>query len=235
MHERLQGYPHRLLLFRFVLHNARRTIANRENMRFERSRLYGIVRRMFQRLGQLFAQKGLLEQAADIFYLTVTEVFGFVEGAAATLDLKSLIVLRQAEYARLEQLHLKDRILTTGIPYLSPIEELGTAGAGSNSLQGSGCSSGVAEGVARVVLSAAAAPTGGDYILVARATDPGWIFLMIGSKGIVVERGSLLSHTAIIGRELGIPTIVGVKDATRLIPDGARLTIDGKTGVIRWQ
>ena len=58
---------------------------------------------------------------------------------------------------------------------------------------------------------------------------------MIGSRGIVVERGSLLSHTAIIGRELGIPTIVGVKDATRLIPDGALLTIDGKTGTIRWR
>jgi phosphohistidine swiveling domain-containing protein len=218
-----------------VLINARRAIANRENMRFERSRLYGIVRRMFQHLGQLFAQKGLMAEASDIFYLTMDEVFGFVEGAATTLDLKSLIALRQAEYARLEQLHLKDRILTTGIPYLSPLEELGTAAAEGNSLQGTGCSSGVAEGVARVVLSATEAPTGGEYIIVARATDPGWVFLMIGSKGIVVERGSLLSHTAIIGRELGIPTIVGVRDATRLIPDGALLTMDGKTGVIRWR
>ena len=235
MHERLQGSLLKRLLFRFVLQNARRAIANRENMRFDRSRVYGLVRRMFQRLGKLFAQKGVLEQSSDIFYLTVAEVFGFVEGAALTLDLKSLVALRKAEYARFAGLHLKNRLLTTGLPYLSPLEELEKGLSTGNTLQGTGCSSGVAEGVARVVLSAAAAPAGGEYILVAQATDPGWVFLMIGSKGIVVERGSLLSHTAIIGRELGIPTIVGVKDATRLIPDGALLTIDGKTGTIRWR
>ena len=112
------------LLFRFVLHNARRAIANRENMRFDRSRVYGLVRRMFQRLGKLFAQKGVLEQASDIFYLTVAEVFGWVEGAALTVDLKSLVALRKAEYARFAELHLKNRLLTTGLPYLSPLEEL---------------------------------------------------------------------------------------------------------------
>jgi phosphohistidine swiveling domain-containing protein len=235
MDESLEGFPLRRLLFRFVLRNSRRAIANRENMRFERSRVYGLVRRMFQRLGQLFAQKGVLERASDIFYLTVAEVFGFVEGAALTVDLKSLVALRQAEYAKFAEVHLKNRILTTGIPYLSSLEELEKPIPTGNTLQGTGCSSGVAEGVARVVLSASTAPAGGEYILVAQATDPGWVFLMIGSKGIVVERGSLLSHTAIIGRELGIPTIVSVKDATRIIPDGARLTIDGKTGIIRWQ
>jgi pyruvate,water dikinase len=71
-------------------------------------------------------------------------------------------------------------------------------------------------------------------ILIARSTDPGWVFLMLCSKGIVVEKGSVLSHTAIIGRELGIPTIVGVKNATRIIPTGSQIRIDGGKGVIRW-
>jgi pyruvate,water dikinase len=57
---------------------------------------------------------------------------------------------------------------------------------------------------------------------------------MIASAGIVVEKGSLLSHTAIIGRELGIPTVVGAKGATRFIPDGAAITLDGTTGEVRW-
>ena len=57
---------------------------------------------------------------------------------------------------------------------------------------------------------------------------------MMSSAGIVVERGSPLSHTAIIGRELGIPTVVGATDATRLIPDGAPLRIDGGSGDVRW-
>ncbi len=58
---------------------------------------------------------------------------------------------------------------------------------------------------------------------------------MISSKGIVVERGSVLSHTAIIGRELGIPTIVGVKDATKRISNGAEILINGSTGVVQCQ
>jgi pyruvate,water dikinase len=57
---------------------------------------------------------------------------------------------------------------------------------------------------------------------------------MTRSSGLVVEKGSVLSHTAIIGRELGIPTVVGVSGATRRIPDGAALTIDGGTGAVRW-
>jgi len=72
-------------------------------------------------------------------------------------------------------------------------------------------------------------------IIIAEMTDPGWVFLMMRAKGLVVERGSVLSHTAIIGRELGIPTIVAVKDATKRIPDGSEIFIDGSTGEIRWQ
>ena len=63
-------------------------------------------------------------------------------------------------------------------------------------------------------------------------TDPGWVFLMTISKGLIVEKGSVLSHTAIIGRELGIPTIVGVKNATKLIKDGDLIEINGDTGSI---
>jgi pyruvate,water dikinase len=57
---------------------------------------------------------------------------------------------------------------------------------------------------------------------------------MMSAAGLVAERGSPLSHTAIIGRELGIPTVVGVEGATARIPDGARLTIDGSTGDVQW-
>ncbi|MDH3443981.1 MAG: PEP-utilizing enzyme, partial [Deltaproteobacteria bacterium] len=100
---------------------------------------------------------------------------------------------------------------------------------------GTGCSSGTARGTACVVLDPQSNINGGDHILVACSTDPGWVFLMLSAKGIISEKGSVLSHTAIIGRELGIPTIVGVKDATKLIPDGAHLSINGSTGEIQWE
>jgi pyruvate,water dikinase len=70
-------------------------------------------------------------------------------------------------------------------------------------------------------------------ILVSPMTDPGWVFLMVAAGGLVVERGSLLSHTAIIGRELGIPTVVGVANATRRIKDGDLIELDGQAGTVR--
>ena len=70
-------------------------------------------------------------------------------------------------------------------------------------------------------------------ILVAKETDPGWLALMMAAKGMVVERGSLVSHTAISGRLLGIPTVVAVPGAMRAIPDGAWVELDGDAGTIR--
>ena len=227
--------PFKYLTFRFVLRNARLAIANRENMRFARSRLYGIVRRLFRRMGELFEKKGLLQSASDIYYLTVEEVFAFVQGTAVTQNLKALVELRKAEYSEFAQRAPKERIETQGIPYLSSFSQTKARNQASKTLRGIGCSSGVAEGIARVILSPNSQMASGNNILVARSTDPGWVFLMISSKGIVVEKGSVLSHTAIIGRELGIPTIVGVKDATKLIQDGTRISINGSIGEIRWQ
>ena len=69
-------------------------------------------------------------------------------------------------------------------------------------------------------------------ILVARHTDPGWIAVFSNASAIVVERGSLLSHSAIVARELGIPCVVGLKGATDWIADGETLRVDGATGTV---
>jgi rifampicin phosphotransferase len=69
-------------------------------------------------------------------------------------------------------------------------------------------------------------------IVVTRQTDPGWACVFFLAKGLVVERGGMLSHGAIIARELGIPAVVGVRDATRRIASGSRLSIDGGRGVV---
>lgn len=101
-------------------------------------------------------------------------------------------------------------------------------------LHGLGSSSGVVRGLARVLLDPTAdADECRDRILVARETDPGWLYLMMAARGIVVERGSLLSHTAITGRLLGIPTVVAVPGATTAIPDNALIELDGATGTVR--
>jgi pyruvate,water dikinase len=70
-------------------------------------------------------------------------------------------------------------------------------------------------------------------ILVARQTDPGWgpVFFLI--KGLVLERGGMLSHGAIIAREYGIPTVLGINNATRLIPSGSTVSVAGDLGLVR--
>jgi pyruvate,water dikinase len=72
-----------------------------------------------------------------------------------------------------------------------------------------------------------------DRILVTKTTDPGWVFLITLAKGIITEKGSLLSHTAIISRELGIPSIVGVKNITRILKTGDVVKMNGNTGEIK--
>jgi rifampicin phosphotransferase len=101
-------------------------------------------------------------------------------------------------------------------------------------LLGLASSNGTARGAARVVLDpSVAAETCQGRILVARETDPGWLFLMLGAKAMVVERGTLLSHTAITGRLLGIPTVVAVAGATSRIADGVEIEVDGTAGTVR--
>ncbi|GII61341.1 hypothetical protein Skr01_14260 [Sphaerisporangium krabiense] len=118
----------------------------------------------------------------------------------------------------------------------------GTPGGGSGSgggaavvdLRGLPSSRGVVRGEARVVLDPSISPEScRDRIIVAKETDPGWLFLMMAARGMVVERGTLLSHTAITGRLLGIPTVVSVPNATTLIQDGARIEVDGAEGTVR--
>ncbi|PYM07078.1 MAG: hypothetical protein DMD82_06690 [Candidatus Rokuibacteriota bacterium] len=229
------GGPLRRLAYHWVLRNTRLAIANRENMRFARTRLFGIVKRLFRRMAERFVARGLIERVDDLHYLTVEEVFEAATGPGAR-DLRALVAARRAEYAVFARHSPPERIITGGAsrPAVDPAPAPARGEAATRMLRGIGCSSGKAEARARVVTDPSQPIPGGDHILVARSTDPGWLFLMVSSKGIVVEKGSVLSHTAIIGRELGIPTIVGVKEATVRIADGDRIAIDGSTGEIRW-
>jgi len=225
--------PFKRGLFAFVLRNARLSVAHRENMRFARSRLFGIARRLFGRMADLFVDQGLLERRGDFYYLTLSEVFGYSAGGSVTLDLQHLADLRRAEYEGFGEQAPPDRFQTEGVPYPVPVAAAVAQQSVNGQLTGTGCSSGEVHGAAWVVSDPRAADRTGDYILVARSTDPGWAFLMIRARGIVVERGSVLSHTAIIGRELGIPTVVGVQFATTRIKDGSAIWLNGSTGEVR--
>jgi phosphohistidine swiveling domain-containing protein len=99
-------------------------------------------------------------------------------------------------------------------------------------LRGHGCCPGIVRGRPRVLDSAHAERLGPGEILVARHTDPGWVTVFPLAAGILVERGSVLSHSAIVARELGIPTIVGIAGLTEAVAGVAEVEMDGASGTV---
>jgi pyruvate,water dikinase len=237
---RLMWHPLRRALFGFVLGQARARVRDRENLRFERTRVFGRVRRIFVELGRRFYALGLLEHPRDIFYLEVEEALGLVMGTATTTDLKGLVSIRQAEYARWRATELPpDRFETRGLVAVGPLTArlipTGDEHSPSDMADrrgGIGCCPGVVRGRARVVTNPKAAEVRAGEILVAERTDPGWILLFAGAAGVVVERGSVLSHSAIVARELGISAVVSVPGVTSWLKTGDLIEINGTSGVV---
>lgn len=226
----LAGRPLRRAALTALLARQRRLVAYRENSRYSRGELFGLAKQAYASLGEELARRGVLASAGDVVHLTQEEVAGHFDGTGVTADLRVLADLRRAEHEA-EHAELPMHFATVG-PVGDALPVAGPAATGGG-LAGLGSSGGVVRGTARLVLDPLqpVEPTE-DMILIARETDPGWIFLMLGARGIVVERGTMLSHTAITGRKFGIPTIVSLPHATRRIPDGARIEMNGATGEV---
>lgn len=232
----LRGRLGRRVIFNWVLRHARARVRDRENLRFERTRLFGRVRRIYVELGRRLHAAGRLADPRDIFHLTVEEALGFVEGTTATTDLAGLVALREREFAGFRMKAAPaDRFATRGAVHLGnafradkpPVVPSGDA------LTGTGCCPGVVRARARVILDPRNAVIESGEILVAPRTDPGWIMLFPAAAGLLVEHGSLLSHSAIVAREMGIPAIVSIGGVTAWVRTGEWLEMDGSTGVVR--
>ncbi|HET8908375.1 MAG TPA: PEP/pyruvate-binding domain-containing protein [Ktedonobacterales bacterium] len=236
----LAWHPLRRAVFASVLAQARARVRDRENLRFERTRVFGRVRCIFVELGRRYHALGLLEQPRDIFYLEIEEALGLVMGAATTTDLKGLAATRQAEYARWRAAEPPpDRFETRGVvpvglftARLLPEDKTLPANDTTDQRSGIGCCPGVVRGRARVVTDPKTAEVRAGEILVAERTDPGWILLFAGAAGVVVERGSVLSHSAIVARELGIPAVVSVAGLTAWLRTGDLIEVNGTTGIV---
>ena len=236
----MRSNPIQRLLFNWVLKNARHRVRDRENLRFERTRVFGRARRVFVELGKRFYALDLLNDYRDIFYLEVEEILGYIEGTATCTDLKGLVEVRKAEFAKYREMPgLSDRFETHGIVYqgLQFKNNLSPSPIADAYLQGIGCSPGLVRGAVRVISDPKQVvgedkgePLKPGTILVAERTDPGWILLFPAAAGLLVERGSLLSHAAIVARELGIPAIVSIPGVTQWLKDGDRVELDGSTG-----
>lgn len=218
----------------FGAKEAARGIANREISRLNRSRIFGIVRLIFTKLGEDFSEKGILEEPGDIFWLTVEEAFALVEENGQTEGVAETVADRKAEYELYACLPAYQRLIFAEKEFDKKHRSVNAhqVSVNQNKLFGTPCSDGSVEGEALVITDVKQVKNYKNKILVTKMTDPGWVFLLVGAKGVISEKGSLLSHTAIISRELKIPSVVGVEKLLDTIKTGDRIRMNGNTGEI---
>lgn len=242
--ENVRGWRRRVYFW--VLGHARRVVRHRENLRFLRTRIFGIVRRLFRAMAEHLARLGAIRHADDVFYLTLDEILAFVHGRSLLTQLGDMVELRRREFEGYRRTPPPpDRFLTLGAvaPSARFTEVLaqgdllgndGAAGEDPNLLRGIPCFPGVVEGVVRVAHDIQEAMGVNGQILATQRTDPGWFPLYPFCSALLIERGSLLSHSAIVAREFGLPTIVGITGGMmKRLRTGQRLRVDGGRGEIR--
>lgn len=227
----------RLAAFTRLLRATRRHIRWREELRLLRGQVFGVGRRIFRRLGEVLHERGVLERAEDVHYLTLDELEGLVRGTGVPGVLRSLVRLRRERYEDYaSRPRLPSRFETRGTltdPLaIEPLAPLGAPARGVAAWRGIGAARGRVKAPCLVVEDPARSELLPGRIVVARTTDPGWVPILVGVAGLLVEQGSLLSHSAIIARELGIPTVVGLAGLVDQVRTGEVLELDGSTGEV---
>jgi pyruvate,water dikinase len=187
------------------------------------------MRRLYLALGDILAGRRQIGEPEDIFYLMYDELENLLEGATDPLVARERIQERKAALKEDADISVDDIVCGE-----DPIPQPCAVPPDTHSLIGIAGSAGVARGYARIVTDPYAwrPDLSNDDILVVPFMDVGWTPLFSTAGGIVAETGGQLSHSAIIAREFGLPAVVGVRRATRIIAEGQPLTVDGSRGIV---
>ena len=234
--KRFAWIPRRLQapLLQAVLRCAHSAIEMRERARLKQALLYSRCRRIVLAIGKRLTETGVLKAADDAFFMTHTELDDLISGHEMfPADVPERIALRKQTHAADRSCAAPDTFCLREGEYHLSVADVTTTETDSE-MCGIGACGGKVTAPATILESVSEAHKlrQGD-ILVTRQTDPGWgpVFFLI--RGLVIERGGMLSHGAIIAREFGLPCVVGVKDATQRIPQQCLLAVDGDRGHVR--
>ena len=227
-------------LFARLVRDAQRAVAAREQVRLCQGLLYGELRRAALAVGRGLAERGRLERPDDVFQLEASEVERLLRGRFLYPETIPVLIHARREAAARASADRRPLpsffVASEGAEYEGRLDEVVSpaASSGERRWRGVGVSPGRATGVVRVItdpVEQAGQLRPGD-VLVARATDPGWTPLFLIASAAVIERGGMLSHAAIVAREVGIPVVAEVALATRTLRDGERVRVDGNTGLV---
>ena len=209
-----------------MIDRVRTFIGYREYPKYGMVSRYFVYKQALRREAARLVDTHVLRDGDDIYFLTFQELHDVVRTNRADDE---LIERRRAAFRSYEAL-TPPRVLTSDGEAIAGAYRRDDVPAGA--LVGLPVSSGTIEGRARVILDIAAADLEPGDILVTAYTDPSWSPLFIAIAGLVTEVGGLMTHGAVIAREYGLPAVVGVQQATRLIHDGQRIRVHGTDGYV---
>jgi pyruvate,water dikinase len=209
-----------------MIDRIRTFIGYREYPKYSMMSRYLVYKQALLREAERLVQAGVLRDKQDIFYLALDEL-GEV---ARTNHVDDQLIRRRKDEFRSYRALTPPRVLTSDGEIVAGAYRRGDAPHGA--LVGLAVSAGTVEGRARVIHDVADADLEPGDILVTAYTDPSWTPLFVAIKGLVTEVGGLMTHGAVIAREYGLPAVVGVQHAMRLIRDGQRIRVHGTEGYV---
>lgn len=227
--ERLRHKPwgfFKAMIMRRLIKVHRSLIGVREHPKYFMVQSFWLIKQAILEEADQLVKNGVLGNKEDLYWFSLPEVKDIV--ARQQVD-PGLIAERREAYQLNQQLSPPRMMTSEG----EIIREIAAKDLPPGALAGSPVSAGVVQGRARIILHLEEAEMERGDILVAPYTDPSWTPLFTLAAGVVTEVGGLMTHGAVVAREYGIPAVVGVNDATRLIKDGQTILIDGSQGFVK--
>ncbi|MTD56946.1 phosphoenolpyruvate carboxykinase [Amycolatopsis sp. RM579] len=205
---------------------AARFVALREQGKAGYLLAFDVAKAAARRAGAHLVERGLLDDAADVFHLTYDELL-----SDDGIDRRVLVKQRRAQYE--ERLRFRLPQAWSGVPELIQVTGDATVSAPvGTTITGVAASGGVVEGRARIVRDPATARFDEGDVLVCETTDPSWVSLFLVAGAVVTDFGGMLSHGPIVARELGLPCVCGTEDGSSRLQDGQLIRVDGTRGIV---
>jgi phosphohistidine swiveling domain-containing protein len=224
-------FPVERKLYLFALKYSQLYSALIETTKFYHLMEYAQLRRFLVELGMHFLRRenSGIEDKDDIFYLLTEELSLVVQNGLSDVEVRQLISIRKSDYKKNLSIQLPPVIFYDSLDTIGKPNKI----TDSDVLKGTPVSGGRVQGKVRIILTPSEF---GNFregeILVASRTDVGWTPLFFTAKALVMDTGNVLSHGAVIAREYGLPTVVNVTDASKILKDGQEIVVDGEEGKV---
>jgi pyruvate,water dikinase len=189
------------------------------------------IRRVALELGKRLKSRGLIPAQADVFFLEIAELTALVKRKKTSHDIRNKIMDRKDMYSRFTKEAPPAFLRSDKVPVVEALDSSHQSKEGE--LQGTAVSGGLVEGSVRIIYEPDPTPIKEGDIIVMEYADPGWTPLFPRASGVIMEVGGLMCHAAVVARELGIPAVFGIPNATTLLKNGQQIKLDGTKGMVK--